>query len=130
MTRIIANAPNCPCCASTAWRTTEKACMKCGTKVNGNYQPSFLDQLSDDEMHFIKIFIHCEGKIKDIEKALGISYPSVKNSLSLIKEKLFNQQNPSNIEFKNTSEVLQAISGNQISYEHGLEIIKKLNKEK
>ena len=39
-------------------------------------------------MHFLRIFVHSEGKIREIEKALGVSYPTVKARLTNLKEKL------------------------------------------
>lgn len=45
----------------------------------------WLNQLNEDQLHFLGVFIHCEGKIKDVEKALGVSYPTVKAKLSDLK---------------------------------------------
>jgi hypothetical protein len=44
--------------------------------------------LTPDELHFLRVFIYCEGRIRDMEAALGVSYPTVKGHLASIKEKL------------------------------------------
>jgi len=44
--------------------------------------------LTPDELHFLRVFIYCEGRIRDMEAALGVSYPTVKGQLASIKEKL------------------------------------------
>ena len=44
--------------------------------------------LTPDELHFLRVFIYCEGGIRDMEAALGVSYPTVKGHLASIKEKL------------------------------------------
>lgn len=45
-------------------------------------------QLPDEQREFIEIFIKCRGNIKDIEKEMGISYPTVRNRLDTIIEAL------------------------------------------
>ena len=44
--------------------------------------------LTPDELHFLRVFIYCEGRIRDMEAALGVSYPTVKGHLATIKQKL------------------------------------------
>jgi len=51
------------------------------------------DSLSPDELHFLRVFIQCEGRIRDMEAALGVSYPTVKGLLASIKDKL-SQRSP------------------------------------
>lgn len=52
--------------------------------------PEF-DGLGADELHFMRVFIMCEGKIKEVEKALGVSYPTVKSKLASLKDKISQQ---------------------------------------
>lgn len=47
---------------------------------------SWLHNLNDDQLHFLSVFVHCEGKIKDVEKALGVSYPTVKSQLAQLNQ--------------------------------------------
>ncbi len=63
-------------------------CNSCGIRVEGTFARSEFDQLDENEMHFLRIFVHSEGKIREIEKALGVSYPTVKARLANLKEKL------------------------------------------
>ena len=63
-------------------------CTSCGIRVEGTFARSEFDQLDENEMHFLRIFVHSEGKIREIEKALGVSYPTVKARLANLKEKL------------------------------------------
>ncbi len=63
-------------------------CTTCGIRVEGIFGRSEFDQLDEDELHFLRMFVHCEGRIRDLEKALGISYPTVKSRLTALKEKL------------------------------------------
>ncbi len=63
-------------------------CNSCGIRVEGTFARSEFDQLDENEMHFLRIFVHSEGKIREVEKALGVSYPTVKARLANLKEKL------------------------------------------
>jgi len=38
-------------------------------------------KLPNEQLEFIEVFIKCRGNIKDVEKELGISYPTVRNRL-------------------------------------------------
>lgn len=77
----------CPACHGPL-HPTELACPACDIKVQGDFANSEFAVLSSDELHFLRIFIHCEGRIRDMESALGISYPTVKSRLASLKEKL------------------------------------------
>lgn len=37
--------------------------------------------MSPEQLAFVKVFLVCRGKIKDVEQALGISYPTVVSRL-------------------------------------------------
>jgi hypothetical protein len=49
-------------------------------------EPTGLEGLDREQMHFLKVFVMCEGKIKEVEKALGVSYPTVKGKLADLKD--------------------------------------------
>jgi hypothetical protein len=57
-------------------------------EVKGNFATTEFQKLDQENLHFLRIFIHCDGKIRDIEKALGISYPTVKARLAELKIQL------------------------------------------
>lgn len=63
-------------------------CRDCGIKIEAQFEGSEFDNLSPDECHFLRIFISCEGRIRDMESALGVSYPTVKARLTSLKERL------------------------------------------
>ncbi len=44
--------------------------------------------LSQEDLHFLRIFIHTEGHIREMESALGVSYPTVKARLAELKARL------------------------------------------
>ena len=44
--------------------------------------------LDEDNLHVLRIFVACEGRIRDMERALGVSYPTVKSRLAALRNAL------------------------------------------
>jgi hypothetical protein len=84
--RIDANV-RCPSCNGQLFPRV-LVCDSCGLKVEGDFVMNEFGALTPDELHFLRVFIYCEGRIRDMEAALGVSYPTVKGHLASIKEKL------------------------------------------
>ena len=55
-----------------------------GVLINGEFEPPPLTRLTYEDQVFIAEFVRCHGSIKHMEKAFGISYPTVKNRLNRI----------------------------------------------
>ena len=72
----------CPVCDSKL-TVTKLNCKKCGTIVENDFEFSKFAYLPSEQLDFIEIFLKARGNIKDVEKELGISYPTVRG-LSLI----------------------------------------------
>jgi hypothetical protein len=84
--RIDANV-RCPSCNGQLYPRV-LVCDACGLKVEGEFVLNEFGSLTPDELHFLRVFIYCEGRIRDMEAALGVSYPTVKSHLASIKKKL------------------------------------------
>ncbi len=70
----------CPICESDLI-VTKLQCTNCKTEISGTFQLSKFNYLSKEHLYFIEVFIKNRGNIKQIEKELGISYPTVKRNL-------------------------------------------------
>lgn len=70
----------CPICKSDL-KVTKLSCGNCGTEISGDFQLSKFNYLSKEHLYFIEVFIKNRGSIKQIEKELGISYPTVKKNI-------------------------------------------------
>jgi len=77
----------CPCCESTL-SVSKLTCPSCDTLVAGNYLlPVFL-RLIEEEQLFVLNFITSGGSLKEMASKLGKSYPTVRNMLDDIIEKI------------------------------------------
>jgi hypothetical protein len=70
----------CPIC-SNILSVSKLTCTHCSTKIEGDFTSCKFCQLPNEQLEFIEAFIRCRGSIKDVEKELGISYPTVRNRL-------------------------------------------------
>lgn len=63
-------------------------CEACGTAVEGHFGLDWPAQLTPQQLSFVKVFLTARGKIKDVEQALGISYPTVVSRLDDVVARL------------------------------------------
>ena len=78
---------NCPVCNSKL-EVTRYHCPECDITIEGEFAISEFGALTSEQQEFARTFICCQGNIKEVEKALGISYPTVKNKLNQLSEVL------------------------------------------
>lgn len=57
-------------------------------RFEGSFVANEFATLSQEDLHFLRIFIHTEGHIREMESALGVSYPTVKARLAELKARL------------------------------------------
>jgi hypothetical protein len=70
----------CPVCHDDLL-VTHLVCRNCGTGLEGRFVMGRLFQLTAEQLHFVEVFLRCEGKIKRVEDELGLSYPTVRSRL-------------------------------------------------
>ena len=80
---------NCPSCQSQL-KVKSLKCDACQTEVSGLYDLPSLARLSPDDQQFVMQFVKYSGSIKDMAKFLKLSYPTVRNLLDDIIEKISN----------------------------------------
>ncbi len=56
--------------------------------IEGDFELPPLVGLSAEDQVFVMAFIQSHGSIKEMEKAFGVSYPTVKNRLNRISQQL------------------------------------------
>lgn len=71
----------CPTCGGD-FKVTRLECEKCKTEIKGEFVLDELFQLSQDQLDFLKLFIRARGSIKEVEKEMDMSYPTVRNKLN------------------------------------------------
>lgn len=77
----------CPSCDS-ALNVSQMKCPSCATQVNGNYELPVLLKLSRDDQDFILNFFLSSGSIKEMAKQAELSYPTMRNKMDDLIEKV------------------------------------------
>lgn len=78
---------HCPSCESSL-SVTQLSCATCFTAVSGNYSLPLLLQITEEEQNFILQFFLTSGSLKEMATQMGNSYPTVRNKLDDIIQKL------------------------------------------
>ncbi len=77
----------CPVCAEEL-AVTKLRCGHCETGIEGNFDLPPFAKLNREQLEFVEIFLKCRGNIKEVERELGISYPTVRGRLDGVLEAL------------------------------------------
>ena len=59
-----------------------------GITIGGQFELPPLARLRSEDQVFVGEFVRCHGSIKYMEKAFGVSYPTIKNRLNRITQQL------------------------------------------
>ena len=98
-------------------------CRRCNTKYQGNFYFDKFSYLTAEQKYFIEIFLKCRGNIKEVEKELNISYPTVRSRLNDIVRAL-GYDLPNETPQVNKKEIIYSLSKGEITYEEALKMLK------
>ena len=112
---------HCPVCDSTL-HVTELSCKQCKTKISGDFTLCKFCSLDKEKKYFAEVFIKCRGNIKEIEKELGISYPTVRKLLDEVINALGYNTKPAPTA-NEKAEILDKLSKGEISSEEALKLL-------
>lgn len=119
----------CPVC-QTPLRITRLSCPSCKTELSGNFVPCKYCALDEKQQMFMETFLRCRGNIKDVERTLGLSYPTVKGLLDELLRALF----PADAveekeETLRVSDVLDRLENKEISAQEAARLLTQLKGE-
>ncbi|MCA1041246.1 DUF2089 domain-containing protein [Bacillus infantis] len=113
---------NCPVCTN-ALTITKLQCGHCQTTVENKFEISKLAALGQEQLQFIEIFLKCRGNIKEVEKELGISYPTVRGKLDDIISALgYSTQKKQEVDKK---KIVSLLEKGEITAEKAIQLLKE-----
>ena len=71
---------HCPTCAGELV-ITRLQCPACGTEVTGTFTLGRLAGLREPHASLLELFLRVRGNVKEMERELGLSYPTVRARL-------------------------------------------------
>ena len=73
----------CPVCQGDM-RVKSLSCRACGSELRGDFKPDPLTKLNEAQRQFVILFLQVGGNLKEMERLMGISYPTVRARLGEI----------------------------------------------
>lgn len=113
----------CPICKHDLF-VTKLECSNCHTEISGQFQLSKFNYLSKEHLYFIELFIKNKGSIKQLEKELNISYPTVKKMLDEVIVSLGYTVSDEDDNTKDKDDILKQLAEGKITSEEALKLLK------
>jgi hypothetical protein len=74
---------SCPVCGRTL-TVRALCCDECESELRGRFALPRLARLPRELQDVVEVFLRCRGNIKEVERELGVSYPTVSKKLDAI----------------------------------------------
>ncbi|MEW5945478.1 MAG: DUF2089 domain-containing protein [bacterium] len=118
---------NCPVCGNPL-TISRLSCTRCNTSIEGAFGHGMFANLTEEERDFVELFVVCRGNIKEVEKRLGVSYPTVRNKLDAVVAKLERtlQRSDPDTRKKRRLEILDSIKRGDISAQEGALLLEEV----
>ncbi|MET0694474.1 MAG: DUF2089 domain-containing protein [Propionibacteriaceae bacterium] len=78
---------DCPVCGDQL-AVTRLGCASCGTELAGVFASCEFCALNDKETEVLRVFLQSRGNMRELEKHLGVSYPTARLRFSELLDKL------------------------------------------
>lgn len=77
----------CPVCTGEL-EISRLHCSTCGTTIEGEFGVGRFGRLTREQMALLESFLRSRGNLKEMERALGISYPTVRARVEALVQAL------------------------------------------
>ena len=115
----------CPICAETL-SVARLECASCGTRIEGSFALGRFHQLTAEQLEFLETFIKARGNFKDVERELGMSYPTVRSRLDAVIRALgFPSQAEPDREAERRKEILRELADGRIAPDDAAQLLEK-----
>jgi hypothetical protein len=130
----------CPVCASEL-AVTRLHCRSCGTTLEGDFSVGRFGRLNRDQLTLLESFLRSRGNLREMERELGISYPTVRSRVeALVRALGFGPRadaddadeppaDPS-VPGRTREEILEAVARHELSADEAAAAIRALGRTK
>ena len=73
----------CPVCSGEL-AVTRLHCRQCGTTLEGEFSVGRFGRLTREQLALLESFLRSRGNLRDMERELGISYPTVRSRVEAL----------------------------------------------
>ncbi|MBI2915175.1 MAG: DUF2089 domain-containing protein [Firmicutes bacterium] len=105
---------------------TRLRCETCDTAVEGHFDLCRFCRLTPEQKDFAELFLASRGNIREVERALGISYPTVRGRLEALIEALgfpVQRQQPEAPGSETKKGILDSLSRGEITADEAIKLL-------
>jgi hypothetical protein len=123
----------CPVCAGELG-VTRLRCRNCATTLEGDFSVGRFGRLDRDQLALLESFLRSRGNLREMERELGISYPTVRSRVEALVRSLgfgprADDDEPATSEPGLTREaILERLARHEISAEDAARAIRALGR--
>jgi hypothetical protein len=116
----------CPVC-DLALSISELRCRGCGTTLRGEFTLSRCSfcNLPPEQLKFLELFLRCRGNLRDVERTLGLSYPTVRARLDALLASLGYTAAESPEAADQRREILEALDAGRLSADEAIALLEE-----
>ena len=78
---------DCPVCGERL-ALTRLSCQDCGTELSGIFGACDFCALGEEDREVLRVFLSSRGNMKDVERHLGVSYPTARSRFDALLGRL------------------------------------------
>lgn len=120
----------CPACFGDL-RVAELECERCGTVIRGHFSPGPWMRLQPDQWDFVLRFLKVRGNLREMERELGVSYPTIRARLEQILRVLGLEEGEvagTGGSVGEAGSVLQALEAGELSVDEAIQKLENIAK--
>ena len=131
----------CPICSGEL-AVTRLHCASCGTTLEGDFSVGRFGRLTREQLTLLESFLRSRGNLREMERELGISYPTVRSRVEALVRALGFGPRPdddgadepgtataaSPVTARTRDEILQALARHEMSAEDAATAIRALGR--
>jgi hypothetical protein len=126
----------CPVC-SNELAVTRLQCRSCGTSLEGDFSVGRFGRLTREQLTLLESFLRSRGNLREMERELGISYPTVRSRVeALVRALGFGPRSDADADDAATEpatgrtreEILEAVARHEMSAEDAAAAIRALGR--
>lgn len=110
----------------------EVYCAELDLTIRGHFDPGSpgpFARLNDEQLAFLRLFVTSRGNLSDIERSLGVSYPTVRSKLDDLIAALSEFESeppPDGATTLTRGEILAQVSQGRLAVEEGMALLRSL----
>lgn len=106
---------------------TKLECPTSGVVIEGRFEPNEFALLPREQLDFLRLFVKVRGNLKEVERVLGLSYPTIRSRFEGLLKALGYEAEPS-LDDERT-DVIDRLERGEISAEEATKRLQSLGRK-